>query len=74
MENSPWAQITLPGGSISRAQVGVQFTSVFFRILRQIFMSLLDRRVRYLTRTMLFQRIIRQVIYCVKRLVDPVLQ
>ena len=52
----------------------MQFTSVFFRILRQIFMSLLDRRVRYLTRTMLFQRIIRQVIYCVKRLADPVLQ
>ena len=37
-----------------------QVINVAFRVLRQIFMSIVDRRVRYRVRTILFTSIIRQ--------------
>lgn len=40
--------------------VGFQVAGVAFRILRQIFMAIVDRRVRYRVRTMVFTSILRQ--------------
>ena len=47
-----------------------QVINVAFRVLRQIFMSIVDRRVRYRVRTILFTSIIRQVRFLTEILDD----